>query len=157
MNVTENIELKEKSDLYLLEEDPTILNAEKYETILRMLKSTDVADHTIAQLLLNNCNVNKSIYWIWKLAKSGYSSRMVNLRTKASRKLRDDSRLFHIANKNAYLFVSYLKTQELLTSEIFMFLKDDLLNHVERQCSNSFFVTSFTLKDEYKQFNTSEL
>ena len=36
MNVTENIELKEKSDLYLLEEDPTILNAEKYETILRM-------------------------------------------------------------------------------------------------------------------------
>ena len=82
MNVTENIELEEKSDLYLLEEDPTILNAEKYETILRMLKSTDVADHTIAQLLLNNCNVNKSIYWIWKLAKNGYSSRMVNLRTK---------------------------------------------------------------------------
>jgi hypothetical protein len=157
MTVTENIELEEKSDLYLLEEDPTILNAEKYETILRMLTSKDVADHTIAQLLLNNCNVNKSILWIWKLAKSGYSSRMVNLRTKASRKFRDDSRLFHIANKNAYLFVSYLKTQELLTSEIFMFLKDDLINHVERQCSNNFFVTSFTLNDDYKQFDTSKL
>ena len=36
-------------------------------------------------------------------------------------------------------------------------LRDDLLNHVERQCSNTFFVTSFTLKDEYKQFNTSKL
>ena len=157
MTVTENIELEENSNLYILEEDPTILNAEKYETILRMLKSSDVADHTIAQLLLNNCNVNKSIYWIWKLAKSGYSSRMVNLRTKASRKLRDDSRLFHIANKNAYLFVSYLKTQELVTNEIFMFLKEELLKHVERQCNNNFFNAAFTLKDEYKQFDTSEL
>ena len=155
MNMTENIELEQNSNLYPLEEDPTILNSEKYESLLKMLQSADSADHLMAQFLLNNCNVNKSIYWIWKLGKN-YSSRMVNLRTKASRKFRDDSRLFHIINKNSYHFVSYLKSQELLTTEIFMLLKDDLLRYAEKICNNLYFDFSLTLKEEYKQFDVSE-
>jgi len=47
----------------------TVLTSQEYDTLNKMLSSTDKGDHRMAQALLNQCDVQKSIYWIWKLSK----------------------------------------------------------------------------------------
>lgn len=131
--------------------EAVVLNQEISESLVKMLNSNDEADHKMAQLILNTCDIEKSIYWIWLLSrKSWYTSRMVNLRTKASRNFRDHSRLFHIAQKSERPFAEFLDSQGWLTPEIYQKLEEEIVERTETQCSNRFYDVVITVKEKYK-------
>ena len=131
--------------------EAVVLNEEISQSLAKMLGSNDEADWKMAQLILNTCDIEKSIYWIWQLSrKSWYSSRMVNLRTKASRNFRDQSRLFHISQKSERPFAEFLNTQGWLTPEIYQKLEEEIVERTETQCSNTFYDVVITVKEKYK-------
>ena len=131
--------------------EAVVLNEEISQSLAKMLSSNDEADWKMAQLILNACDIEKSIYWIWQLSrKSWYSTRMVNLRTKASRNFRDHSRLFHISQKSERPFAEFLNTQGWLTPEIYQKLEEEIIERTETQCSNTFYDVVITVKEKYK-------
>lgn len=139
-----------------IEGEVVILNKETYDSLLSMLKSSDSADWKIAQLILNRCDVEKSIYWIWELARRGFSSRMVNLRTKDSRKFRDESHLFTISYKNAREFAYHLNRSNILTSEIYQKLEEEIISQTKNQCTNTFYDVTLTIKEKYKHLTLNQ-
>ena len=131
--------------------EAVVLNLEIGQSLTKMLGSNDEADWKMAQLILNTCDIEKSIYWIWQLSrKSWYANRMVNLRTKASRNFRDQSRLFHISQKSERPFAEFLNTQGWLTPEIYQKLEEEIIERTETQCSNTFYDVVITVKEKYK-------
>ena len=133
----------------------TVLTEENYLTLDKMLSSTDQGDHKMAQLILNQCNVQLSIYWIWALAKRNYSY-MVNLRTKASRKFRDDCALFHIAHKDEYAFSIWLDKRDWLTPELFQLLKPGILRILSCDNTNRFYDLHFTVREDKKHYDPEQ-
>ena len=133
-----------------------ILNEESYTRLLLMLNSKDKADHTMAQAILNQLDVENSIYWIWKLAREGWSvsTKMVYLRTKASRKFRDDCKLFEISQMDETLFAAHLDQIKWLTSEIFMKLKQEIIKAIIKRNTSDFYNFSITLKKEFEDRDT---
>lgn len=127
-----------------------ILDEEKYNTLIGMLKSGDEGNHKIAQLILNTCDIEKSIYWIWKITKTAGHWNMVNLRTKASRAFRDKSHLFNISNKTDLSFAEWLVTQDWMTSEIYQKLEEKILATVNHQVRNTFYKVDIQIKDMYE-------
>lgn len=129
----------------------TVLDEQSYETVLAMLKSNDEGDHKMAQLILNQLNVQASIYWIWKLSRYSYyiTSRMVNLRTKASRKLRDDCNLFSLCNADELKFAVWLKTKNWLTPELFMQVKSGIVSNAKSKTNtHPFYDFYIKIKDD---------
>lgn len=97
--------------------ETTIITEANFRTLEAMIKSNDPADHLVAQMILVQVNVRKSIYWIWRLSKIN-PNRMVNLRSKAGREFRDACGLFFICTKGTIGFTSWLIQQGWLTSEL---------------------------------------
>ena len=126
-----------------------ILDEEKYETLKGMLASRDGGNHKIAQLILNTCDIHKSIYWIWRLTRT-YASQMVNLRTKASRAFRDKSMLFNIWGMTPLIFLEHCERNDLITPEIYQRLEDQVLTTLTHQVRNTFYNVQITIKDKYK-------
>lgn len=135
--------------------EAVILDAESTKALYTMFKSNDLADHKIGQLILNTCDVEKSIYYIWQLARSLAPTRMVNLRTKASRNFRDQSRLFFICQKGPRNFSEFLTTQGWNTPEIFQKLEDDVIIGTISQCRNKYYDVTLTIKEEYKHLTSN--
>ena len=131
-------------------EPAPILDEEKYNTLLSMLKSGDEGNHKIAQLILNTCDIEQSIYWIWKLVRNTGHWNMVNLRTKASRAFRDKSGLFSIHSMAPLRFVQWLEEKDWLTPEIYQKLENDILSSLTNQFKNKFYDLQLTIKEEYK-------
>ena len=129
--------------------EATILDEGSYTALLSMLKSSNEEDWKMAQLVLNTCDIQKSIYWIWKLAQH-YASRMVNLRTKASRYFRDNSDLFHIWGISGPKFVEHLERKSWLTPEIYQIIEEETIERVKYQSQNKFYNVTIQVKDEYK-------
>ena len=142
--------------------DPKVLNKDTAATLTSMLKSKDEGDHKMAQLILNQIDIQKSIYWIWRISKDSYNTyRMVNLRTKASRKFRDDCELFTIASKQTSDFLKWLINKSWLTPEIYSYLLDDIIEDLRfrlggMSCAKMFNV-AINLKDEYKQYDPNNI
>lgn len=131
----------------------TVLTSHEYETLDKMLSSRDEGDHRMAQAILNQCDVQKSIYWIWKLSKKN-SSNMVYLRTKASRDFRDATDLFSISWQKATAFALGLITKKWLTEEIYQYLKPEIMDElVKRNKDANFYEIHITIKEEYKEYD----
>ena len=137
--------------------EAVVLNEEIGQLLAKMLSSTDEADWKMAQLILNTCDIEKSIYWIWQLSrKSWYANRMVNLRTKASRKFREDTGLFYIATKNDYEFSKWLDSKAWLTPELFQVLKKNIINILSYSDSHKFYELHFTIREDKKHFDPNQ-
>ncbi len=130
-------------------EPAPVLDEEKYETLLGMLSSRDEGNHKIAQLVLNTCDIEKSIYWIWKLA-TRHGGQMVNLRTKASRAFRDKSMLFSIWGMSSLSFLEHCNRNDIITPEIYQRLEDDILTTLTHQVRNTFYNVQITIRNKYK-------
>jgi len=140
-------------------EAATILDEEKYHTLTRMFKSKDETDHKMGQLILNTCDLGKSIYWIWELARAGYCYRMVNLRTKAGRYIKEKLELYHLGGKSHLSFAEYCNRRGWLTPEIYHKLEDKVIDSVHNQFKNTFYDVAFKVKDKYQHLpiNKSEI
>lgn len=130
----------------------TILDEESYKTLSAMFKSGDEANISMAQVMLTQCNVKESIYWIWKLSRNVHVHNMVNLRTKLGRKFRDDSNLFWLCGSGKS-FVSWLKKKGWLTPWIWAQFKDEIRRGYEAGFKNEYFDVVITLKPEYEVYN----
>lgn len=133
-------------------EDVVIIDEESFNTLRGMLRSSDKDDWTMAQMILTKCNVEKSIYYIWLLSRKCYVHNMVNLRTKAGRKFRDDTNLFSLCGYNEEILLKYLVNKDWVTKEIFQKLIPEITKSVNSRTFNQFFDVSLTLKDDYKKY-----
>lgn len=131
----------------------TILDEESYKTLSAMFKSGDEANISMAQVMLTQCNVKESIYWIWKLSRNVYVHNMVNLRTKLGRQFRDDTNLFYICSATGGRFTSWLKRKDWLTPWIWAQFKDEIRRGHQSTYTNEFFEVTLTLKPEYEAYN----
>jgi len=139
----------------------TVLTEHEYNTLESMLSSKDKENHTMAQHILNQCDIKASIYWIWKLAygRSGWhhASTMVYLRTKASREFRDSSSLFDIARKRPTDFAFWLITKKWMTTEIYQYLKPRILDElVARNKNDNFYDMHVTIKETYQELDPEQ-
>lgn len=140
-------------------EPAPILTEETYNTLKGMLSSADEGNHKMAQLILNTCDIEQSIYWIWRLVREVGNWRMVNLRTKASRAFRDMSELFNIGSKAHLSFAEWLIQKDWMTPEIYQLLEQRILDTLTHQQRNKFYDVTITIKDEYKHlpFTTTSI
>ena len=129
--------------------DTTILNKDSYSTLDKMLRSRDVADHRVAQAILNQLNIEKSIMFIRMLAKN-HSSRMAYLRTKDGRKFAEESCLFRIAYANDCEFAEILNGKGWLHPEYYQELKDGIKKLIQKGTHHSFYDFHITIKDHYR-------
>jgi hypothetical protein len=128
---------------------PIVLDKEMYEGLHSLLNSNDQEDHRMAQLTLNGCDIQKSIFWLWRLAKK-HSARMVNLRTKASRFLQTTADLPSIRGMNETDFGEWLIDKDWMTQEIFQVLEPYILQDLKDQCDNQYYDVTVRLKEEYQ-------
>lgn len=128
---------------------PLVLDQEMYESLDSLLNSSDEENHKLAQFTLNTCDIQKSIYWLWKLAKK-HQYRMVNLRTKASRYLQTTAELPSLRSMNETDFAEWLIDKDWMTQEVFQVLESHILNSLKDQCDNQYYDVTVKLKEEYK-------
>jgi hypothetical protein len=137
-------------------ESPIVLDEEMTASLNSLLDSKDEGDHKLAQLTLNTCDIQKSIYWLWYLArKSRHCYRMVNLRTKASRYLQTNADLTGLQSRDESQFAEWLIDKGWMTPEIFTKLEPFVLEDLERQVANQFYKVTVQLKDEYKHISSN--
>ena len=139
-------------------DDIRILNEEKYERLLQMLCSKDEENHKMAQLILTQLDIEKSITYIWELARKGWSitNKMVNLRTKAGRKFRDDCELFGLTSSDETDFAQFLNRKGWLTPERYQELIPEIKNRISRANSNPFYNFHITIKEKYKELDPDD-
>lgn len=135
--------------------DPTILTQESYERLHSMLNSRDAENHKMAQLMLNKLNLKESIYYLWLLSLDNVHN-MVNLRTKDSRKLRDDLQIYELCQSNAHEFGSYLIRKGWMTPELFMKLKKKILELAHKWSNNDFYDFHVTIKEEHRYLDVDD-
>ena len=138
-------------------EDVSVLNEKGYNTLYDLITSNDPENHVLAQVLLTKLNIEKSIYWIWRLAsETRRCDRMVNLRTKAGRKFRDDTDLYNLQHKTAYVFAEWANGKGWLTKEIYDLVKEAIIIEFTSQSANIFFDMHFVIKDEFKHLDSQD-
>lgn len=135
--------------------DTRILTEETYETLNAMLSSKDEGDHKMAQLILNQLDIQASIYWIWKLAKV-HCNKMVNLRIKASRQFRDDCNLFALAYHDSQEFGVWLQSKGWLTHDLYQLLKGGIKDRIRRNTTNPFYDFHITIKDDHRHLDPDD-
>lgn len=132
-----------------------VLNEDSYNTLNRMLSSTDEGDHKLAQLTLNQVDVQASIYYIWMLARK-HVNRMVNLRTKASRAFSEEANLFRIAYYGPNEFAMFLEKQKWITPQLYMLVVRGIKHDLAKTHKHHFYDLHATLKDEYKDLDNTD-
>jgi len=130
----------------------TIITETEYESLRLMLRSSDEANWEVARQILNGCDDQKSIYWIWILSKD-WSGKMVNLRTKASREFSTSVELFTNAWTNSEKFAEWLVEKGWMTEEIFQRLKLDILELVAKRARCIFYDVHTTIVTGFKEYD----
>lgn len=131
----------------------TVLTEQEYSTLYKMVASSDEGDHRMAQALLNQCDIQKSIYWIWRLSKPN-ANNMVYLRTKASREFAKSSDLFNISWMKATAFALHLIKTKWLTEEIYQRLKPEIMDEMaERNKNGNFYEVHLVIKEQYREYD----
>lgn len=138
-------------------EDVSVLKEDGYKRLGDLLTSSDSENHVLAQVLLTKLDIGKSIYYIWLLCRRYKRCHlMVNLRTKAGRKFRDDTDLFRLQNMGAYAFAEWINRKGWLTKEVYNLVKEDVLLGFTSQSPNIFFDMYFVIKDEFAHLDSKE-
>lgn len=133
----------------------TLLTEESFNRLEGMLASSNEADHQVARQILNQLDIQANIMYIWKLSKR-WHSRMVNLRTKASRKFRDDTNLFSISWMSSYRFAQWLEGKGWLTHERYQQLKGEILDLLKSKDDHQFYELHFTVKPKFKHLDPEQ-
>jgi hypothetical protein len=122
-----------------------IMDKELYDKIHAMLSSSDKEHWPIAEDILFTVDMEKSIYWMWKLSRAHWWR--FNRRRKAVReKLVQHPLLGRVAVKGEYFFAEYLVNNGLMTEEIWSYLYPSIKQTVETKSKNVFFDIEFKMK-----------
>lgn len=126
-----------------------IMDKELYEKLKDMFYSSDKGNYPIAEQILIDCDIEKSIYYMWKLLKNDGIIYKLNRRLKKIRNFIDMPHIRAISYKSLYNFVFYIKTEKLLTPEIWTIVESDITKMVKLKCVNDFYDVELKLRDLY--------
>ena len=126
-----------------------IMDKELYEKLKDMFHSSDKGNYPIAEQILIACDVEKSIYYMWKLLKGDGIIYKLNRRLKAIRNFLSNEHINAISYKSHYNFVLYIKMKKLLTPEIWTIVEPDITEVVKLKCVNDFYDVELKLRDLY--------
>lgn len=139
-------------DVILDQMAPTmIIENEVYTSILEMLRSEDKNNHEVAIELIANCDINKSIFYLWKLSH-GWSHKINNSRMKNIRLFVERSEWNELSGMNAEEFIEYMYKHDYLTKEFYK----ELLKVVAKDYANKLETPVFKMvlspSDKYKEY-----
>ena len=126
-----------------------------YERLKLMLNSRDAENYTMAQLILVQVDVEKFIYYIWRLSKH-HGDKMVNRRTKAGKIFETQSSVSTIGFKTATGFAAWLQKKNWLTPEIYSKLKKDINFELSNTARSHFHDHYVKLKPQYKHLDLDD-
>lgn len=126
-----------------------IIDYELYEKLKVMFSSSDRGNYPIAEQMLIDCDIEKSIYYIWKLLKSDGFIYKLNRRLKKVRTFLSEPHVRNVSYRNFYNFVTYIKIEKLLTPEIWNIVEPEITKQILGRCLNDFYHVELKLKDLY--------
>lgn len=122
-----------------------IMDQELYERINGMLNSSDKEHWPIAEDILMTVDVDKSIYWMWKLIRNHWWR--FNRRRKAVREKITQHRILSIiVSRNEHYFADYLVREGRMTEEIWNRLYPHIMKHMEHKMQNPWFDVELKMK-----------
>ncbi len=141
---------------------PIALDAESYESIRQMLASEDEDNHKVGAELLSNCDIENSLFWIWKLARfkheiwhESIGNKVRNLsRFKNIRLFIRMSRWDKLRQMDEEMCIEFLHKKGVLTQEKF----DELVPEAAKAYNtlkSPVFKMSVEPGDKYKDFKSN--
>lgn len=123
-----------------------IMDAALYETLKDMFNSRDKENYPIAEQILIDVDIEKSIYYLWKLLKGEGVIYKLNRRLKRVREFANNKHIYFSSTRSTYNFALYLKDNELLTPEIWSMLESDIRDICQRKAENHFYDVELKVK-----------
>lgn len=131
---------------------PVIIDRESYQSIHDMLNSEDEDNQMVGAELLANSDIDRSLFYIWKLSKDHcYTIRDLS-RYKNVRLFIQMSHWDQLAQVTAELFAKVMLEKGVLTSEYFQELVPVILKSYTGMLRSNVFVLKLEPSEEYKQF-----
>ena len=122
-----------------------IMDQELYERLDGMFNSLDKEHWPIAEDILMTVDVDKSIYWMWKLMRRHWWR--LNRRRKSVReKLTQNRTLQIIVSKTDHWFADWLVKEKRMTEELWNYLYPEIIKHMEYKTQNPWFDVELKMK-----------
>ena len=122
-----------------------IMDEELYQRVHDMLSSSDSGHWPIAEEILFTVDVDKSIYWMWKIVRTHWWR--FNRRRKAVReKITQHPILSIIVGKSDHWFADWLAREGRMTEEIWNRLQPAVMKHMESKIVNPWFDVELKMK-----------
>ena len=122
-----------------------------YEGIVSMFSSSDSSNYDVARELLANCDISKSIFYIWKLSKQFsyqlYNSRMKNIKLFVERSAW--KKLYSMSEEE---FIEYMYENDYLTKEFYIELVKMAAKKYENTLKSPVFKMKIEPSDKYKEY-----
>ena len=126
-----------------------IIDEVLYQTLKDMFNSRDKENYPIAEQILIDVDIEKSIYYLWKLLKGDGVFYKLNRRLKRVRDFLSNVHISNTWNASIYNFTLYVKKTKLLTPEIWNKVESDIQALVKRRCINDFYNVELKLINLY--------
>lgn len=124
-----------------------IMDEELYKRLDGMFSSSDKGHWPIAEDILMTVDVDKSIYWMYKLMRAHWW-RFNRRRKMVREKITQHPILGRIVGKGEYAFAEWLVQEKRMTEEIWTRMSAIVIYTIEQKSKNSFFNIELKLKPE---------
>ena len=122
-----------------------IMDQELYERVNGMLSSSDKEHYPIAEDILMTVDVDKSIYWMWKIVRNHWWR--FNRRRKAVReKITQQRTLQIIVSKTDHWFADWLVKEKRMTEEIWNLMYPSVMKFMQSKVENPWFDVELKMK-----------
>jgi len=130
----------------------TIIDQEVYESIVSMFQSTDRTNHEIGIEIMANCDIKKSIFYLWRLNK-GWSYKINNSRMKNIRLFVERSAWKDLYGMDAEDFIEYMYTNDYLTKEFYQELIKTVAENYKDKLESPVFKITLAPSEKYKEYS----
>ena len=122
-----------------------IMDQELYERVNGMLSSSDREHWPIAEDILMTIDVDKSIYWMWKIMRNHWWR--FNRRRKAVREKITQQRILQIiVSKTDHWFADWLVKEKRMTEEIWNLMYPSVMKFMQSKVENPWFDVELKMK-----------
>ncbi len=128
------------------------ITPEVYIRLEQMFSSSNPEDNTAAQVILYGCDTDKSIYFIWKLVRRFYYSKIINNRLKSSRNFEERANLNDISVMDVEIFMRYVLDNKLMTKYIWEELSKSYKQVLMTRASNPYFEVELKVNSKHSQY-----
>lgn len=131
---------------------PLVIDNAVYESLNNMLGSSDSTNHTTAIEIISNCDIDKSLYYLWKLIKD-HMSVMENFRkNKNFRLFKEKANYSMLSHKTEKSILAYLDMKNVLTPEIYQTLIVEVIKNYQRSMQSELFDITLTPATKYQKY-----